>query len=213
MAVKFEADSTEWHKDLEQTEQQLTKETSVLKEHDRNLSAITESLLKFHRKEESRLTTHAHDKDSTSQFLWKMAQLDAKTLAGLELLQRHFEEFLTRVDVSVYVAETLQRERERSLKLLGVKGDGVIGQTLGRELERRLKEVQATKPDDNHDDVIKELTSKVAALESSVAKQRIQADGVRLNLEKADKTIADLRKLEKPVEQVAAKSHHRAMWA
>lgn len=214
MAIKLEADSTESRKEVELTEKQLTKETSVLKDRDRMLSAITESLLKFHRREQARLTTHAHDKDSTSQFLWKMAQLDAKTLAGLDLLHGNFEELLTRVDVSVYVTETLQRERHRSLALLGVEGDGVNGQTLDRAVERRLKDVPEGKPDDNQDDVIKELTSQVAALESSVAKQRAQVEGVRVNLEKANKTIAELRKLEKPaVGQVAAKPYHRAMWA
>lgn len=189
IAIKLLITQEEWQKDLSKSKDEFEEVMARLRARDELTLQIYDMTRTFVRDRESQLVTHAHDMVTTQDVIRKC--LREPTNQVLDQLRDNLERLFRQMALALNQREALYYEKEKCLKLLGVKQpkvalDEVIGRLTGTTVNANM-EVE----DKTH--IIQKLEKKVEAMEKKVEKYEDGEKRLKLELAERDREISKLR--------------------
>lgn len=192
IAVKLQTARDEWNKDTQRLRDALGAERAAYLTKEQLALAVTKLQRDFVRRREAQLVSHAHDMTTTRQLIEQI--LSSETNDVLFQFKENLDRFLHQMAAALNQRDALYYEKEKCLRLLGVKDnpkvglDDVISRATGLTVNASLEAV-------DKDDVIRRLEGRVGELEKRKTRNAEGAKELRRLLGERDREISRLRQL------------------
>lgn len=195
VATKLQIAQEEWQLEVAKLKDELDEVKAELRRREAAGLRIYEMQRAFVREREKQLVTHAHDM-TTTQDAVKRCLADPTNDGGvLDQLRDNLDQLFRQMALAINHREALYYEKEKSLRLLGVKNlrtplDEVIGRMTGKSVNAHM-EVE------NRADVVGKLERQVEKLEGTVEKYAALEQELKRQLGERDREISKLRHMVK----------------
>lgn len=189
IAIKLLITQEEWQNDLAKSRDDYSELMSRLKARDDLALQVYDMTRSFVRDREKQLVTNAHDMVTTQDVIRKC--LREPTGQVLDQLRDNLERLFRQMALALSQREALYYEKQKSLRLLGVKQpkaalDEVIGKLTGMTVNANMEVEDKTA-------IIRKLEKQVESLEKKVEKYADGEKRLKFEIAERDREISKLR--------------------
>ena len=195
IALKLQVVQDEWKKDIEKLQDQLEAARRDLEARNELSRRIASAQRDFVRRHETQLVTHAHDLTTTRQFIQRMLE-EHDGGDTLFQLKENMDKFIRQMTHVLNHRDSLYYEKEKCLRMLGVKGASVSRVSLDDVISKATGlTVNASMEVEDKSGIIKALQKQVEQMEKEVDGYVEQVENYRQQLGERDREISKLRHL------------------
>ena len=182
MALKIQMSKAEWKKELDQVHEQLRQQSDLNHLKDTKAQSLNTTVRYYLRDHDAQLASHAHEMTTTSDIIAKSnVQSSESSDERLDGLKFHLETLFNKVTRCLANRDLILREREKCLKILGVKDEKEsLDVVIKDQLENLPKQLKACQ-------------DELAKKNKSIQRQNGTMSDLEDELQKKDELIKSLQ--------------------